>query len=226
VDLTAFDPAHMTPERLSRLREAWRLPEGRTTLFLPGRLTDWKGQHLALDALGDLAPSERSNLFLVLAGDAQGRTDYVQSLQDKISHLGLAEHAALEPHCRDMPAAYALSDIVLAPSTRPEAFGRTAAEASAMGRFVIASDHGGARETILDGDTGMRFSPGVMGALAGALRTALSLPDESRRAMGVAGRAHIAENYSKQGLQHATLAVYQDLLEVRQDRVHGKAGSG
>ena len=220
VDLLAFNPGRVTDDRVRTLSEAWRVPENRIVLLLPGRLTDWKGQRLALQALGTFSPEERAGLFLVMAGDAQGRTEYVQSLQDMISELGLSECAAMVPHCRDMPAAYSVADIVLVPSTRPEAFGRTAAEASAMARLVIASDHGGARETVKDGDTGIRFKPGDKDALAGALRTALSLPDESLAAMGEAGRAHIVANYSKRGLQAATLGVYAELLKTRQEPAH------
>ena len=53
--------------------------------------------------------------------------------------------------CRDMPAAYMLSDVVVSASTDPEGFGRVIVEAQAMGRPVVATDHGGARETIIPG---------------------------------------------------------------------------
>ncbi|MEO0466941.1 MAG: glycosyltransferase family 4 protein [Pseudomonadota bacterium] len=212
VDLLAFDPERIGADRIQALRQSWQLPDDRAIVLLPGRLTSWKGQLLALDALADLTNAERDRLFLVIAGDAQGRTEYVQSLQDKITDLGLSGVAALVPHCRDMPAAYLAAGMVLSASTRPEAFGRVAAEASAMGCFVIASDHGGARETIIDGDTGIRFHPGDAKALAGAFRTALSLPEESRIAMGEAGRAFISANYSKHQLQAKTLGVYADVL--------------
>lgn len=116
------------------------------------------------------------------------------------------------PHTKDMPAAYLASDIVLTPSTRPEAFGRTAAEASAMGRPVIAADHGGALETVIEGVTGTRFAPGDASGLAAAIRTLVSIGPNARNAMGEAGRRHVTENYSKRGLQHATLSVYADVL--------------
>ena len=51
-----------------------------------------------------------------------------------------------------MPAAYVLADVVVSASTDPEGFGRIIVEAQAMGRPVIATDHGGARETIIPGN--------------------------------------------------------------------------
>ncbi len=184
-------------------------------LLLPGRLTRWKGQGLALDALALLAPDERAGLVLVLAGDAQGRDAYVSELEQQITASGLAGTAFLSPHisAADMPAAYLAAGIVLAPSIRPEAFGRVAAEASAMTRPVIVSDHGGGRETVIEYVTGTRAEPGSAPALAGAIRAMLSLGAASRASMGREGRAHVIRNFSKRGLQAATLNVYKRLLE-------------
>ena len=112
-----------------------------------------------------------------------------------------------------MPAAYLASDIVLAPSVRPEAFGRVAAEASAMAKPVIVSDHGGGRETVIEGETGARVEPANAQSLAGAIRALLSVGPLARDGMGRAGQQHIRQHYSKRGLQAATLGVYKTLLE-------------
>jgi len=106
-----------------------------------------------------------------------------------------------------------MASIALNPSTDPEAFGRTAAEASAAGLPVIAADHGGAREVVIPGKTGWRASPGDPKALAEALDAAMRLSPEARDAMGAAGAAHIAANFTVSGLQEATLQVYRDLLK-------------
>lgn len=214
VDLAAFDPAAVAPSRVEALRKAWGLEgDTRLVLLLPGRLTSWKGQGLALDALGLLAPEERAGLVLILAGDAQGRDAYVSDLEHKITALGLTGSARIVPHVTDMPAAYLAAGLVLAPSTRPEAFGRVAAEASAMARPVIVADHGGARETVVEYVTGTRAEPGNAAALAGAIRAMLSLGPVARASMGREGRVHVSRNFSKRGLQAATLSVYKRLLE-------------
>ena len=214
VDLMAFDPAHVSADRIAAQRASWELDTapGDLVLLLPGRLTDWKGQGLALDALAALEPEETARLHLVFLGDPQGREAYVTSLTNKTESLGLTGRVRFQPHTRDMPAAYLAADIVLTPSTRPEAFGRTAAEASAMCRPVIAADHGGARETVIEGQTGIRFEPGNPAALAGAIRTLMSLRSEARQSLGTAGRAHVLKSFSKRGLQLQTLQVYKELL--------------
>jgi glycosyltransferase involved in cell wall biosynthesis len=216
VDLAVFDPAAVPPADVERVRALWGLAgDPRLILLLPGRLTRWKGQGLALDALALLPPEERAGLVLVLAGDAQGRDAYVTELQQQITRLGLTGAAQVSQHITsaDMPAAYLAAGLVLAPSIRPEAFGRVAAEASAMERPVIVSDHGGARETVVEYETGTRAEPGSAPALAGALRAILSLGPDARAAIGREGRAHVARHFSKRGLQAATLSVYKRLLE-------------
>lgn len=214
VDLMAFDPAHVSAERVAAQRTSWELDTkpGDLVLLLPGRLTHWKGQGLALDAMAILSPEESRRLHLVFLGDPQGREAYVTALTNKCEALGLSDRVRFQPHTRDMPAAYLAADIVLTPSTRPEAFGRTAAEASAMARPVIAADHGGARETVIEGQTGTRFEPGDATALAGAIRTLMSLRPEARQSLGDAGRVHVLNSFSKRGLQLQTLQVYAQLL--------------
>lgn len=214
VDLEAFDPIMVAPSRMATIREGLGLTgDSRLLLLLPGRLTEWKGQRIAIEALGLLAPEERSALVLVLAGDAQGRTGYVSKLEELAVARGLDRGVIISEHIADMPAAYLVSDIVLAPSVRPEAFGRVAAEASAMGRPVIVADHGGGRETVIDGETGARVEPGNAQALAGAIRALLSIGAEARAGMGKAGQAHVRAHFSKRGLQAATLGVYKTLLD-------------
>jgi glycosyltransferase involved in cell wall biosynthesis len=111
-----------------------------------------------------------------------------------------------------MPAALALCDLVLTPSVEPEAFGRTAAEAGAMGRLVIAADHGGAREVVCEGETGWRVTPGDPVALASAIRTALTMDRNMLDSMVAAARDHVATHFSTVSLQASTLRVYREVL--------------
>lgn len=214
VDLKAFDPENISDSRKQDVRLSWGIPtdDTRIRLVLPGRLTSWKGQALAIDAIGALDSNERAMLRIILTGDAQGREKYVTELEDKIIAHKLGGTVSIAGHTSDMPAAYALADIVLAPSTRPEAFGRVAAEASAMAKPVIVADHGGQRETVIEGETGTRAEPGSVTALTACIRTLIHLRPEARDAMGRAGQAYIRKNYSKKQLQTATLNVYGRLL--------------
>jgi glycosyltransferase involved in cell wall biosynthesis len=218
VDLEEFDPAGVLPDRIAALRAQWNVDEHRMIVLLPGRLTRWKGQLVFLAALAQLATAGAlDNVRAVMAGDAQGRNDYTAELRAAIAQNGLEGTVRIAPHIIDMPAAYLASDIVVSASTDPEAFGRVAAEAGAMGRPVIASNHGGARETVLPNRSGLLIPPGNTEALGHALSSLLSAPDEERRGMGQAGREHVRDNFSLERMCADTIAVYRRLLSQAAD---------
>ena len=199
VDMSAFDPDTILAEDVKALRTEWGVQNNETLLVLPGRLTRWKGQTVAIEALRMRGADHR----LILVGDAQGRDDYVTELRAQAKSLNVI----FAGHRTDMNLIYAAADVILCPSTDPEAFGRTAAEAQAMNKPVIASDHGGAVEVVLNGITGWRVPPGEAKALANAIGRVDKLT-------GVAtARDRIAAKYSKTALQTALLDVYGDLLK-------------
>jgi glycosyltransferase involved in cell wall biosynthesis len=216
VDLQHFDPAGVAPSRVEAIRNAWGVAPDQLVVLLPGRLTRWKGQLVFVDALAQLArEGVLTNTRAILAGDPQGRSAYVTELRKTIEANGLTNFVMIADHITDMPAAYLASDIVISASTDPEAFGRVAAEAGAMARPVIATNHGGARETVLDNVSGMLTPPGDAGALARALKTMLEGGADRRRNMGGCGRAHVRANFSLEQMCARTLTIYRDLLSGR-----------
>ena len=214
MDMDYFDPAAVGPERLDALRERWGLDpaDRRVKLVLAGRLTRWKGQGLAIEALARLKSRGVDNALLLLVGDSQGRVNYVSELQATIRRLGLDDQVRLLGACPDMPAAYLLGDVALAPSLEPEAFGRTGVEPQAMGRPVIAADHGATRETVVAGETGWLAAPGDVEAWVQAIGEAVSAGPERLAAMGAAAMARTRALYSVTAMTDATLAVYRSLL--------------
>jgi glycosyltransferase involved in cell wall biosynthesis len=218
VDLAQFDPAAVGPDRVLRLRADWGIApdEPRLIVLLAGRLTRWKGQTLLIEAVAALkAQTGRDDVFLVLAGDDQGRTDYRSKLERLVIDKGVSHAVRIVGHVGDMPAAYLVADAAAAPSLDPEAFGRTAVEPQAMGRPVLASDHGAVIETIIDGVTGWRVKPGDIGAWASALKTLIDMGPERRASMGEAGQARVRALYSVDRMTDLTLAVYERVLAER-----------
>ncbi|MEL6360652.1 MAG: glycosyltransferase family 4 protein [Pseudomonadota bacterium] len=213
VDLAAFSPDKVRPERRRAMRAGWGLKPDDIALVLPARLTPWKGQQVAIDALTHMTETPHSErLTLVLVGDPAGKPDYAVHLRDMVRQAELGERVVFAGHCGDMPAVYAAADVVIVPSTRPEAFGRTIAEAGAMARVVIATDHGGARETVIHGETGFLVEPGDTEALAKSIERVLALPDTTADAMATAAQQRITENFSLQKMTSATIAAYCEAL--------------
>jgi glycosyltransferase involved in cell wall biosynthesis len=118
-----------------------------------------------------------------------------------------------------MAAAYMLADVVVSASTDPEAFGRVVAEAQAMGRPVVAPDHGGAPEILVPGETGWLFRPGDSDGLAEALRKALALDPVARDDLAGHAIAHVNDRFTKERMCAATLDVYEEVLREARPEV-------
>lgn len=217
VDIKRFDPAAVSPERRRALAESWGLDpaDHRVKVLLAGRLTRWKGQTLAIEAAGRLKAQGVDGFVLILAGDSQGRVSYLAELEASVRAKGLEANVRIVGHTADMPAAYALCDLAIAPSLDPEAFGRTAVEPQAMGLPVIAADHGATRETVAPGETGWLARPGDAAAWTQALSDAIAAGPERRAAMGQAAMRRARRLYSVEAMCAATLQVYADVLEGR-----------
>ena len=209
-DIKYFDPAAVSAERVIQLAKAWRVPDDATVVMLPGRLTRWKGHKVMLEALSRL--ESREGLRCIMVGSDQGREAYVRELQEDIVRLGLESVVHLPGDCRDMPAAFMLADLVVSASTDAEAFGRVIVEAQAMGRPVIATDHGAARETVTHGENGWLVTPNDASALVNVMREALSIDTETRDIIARRGIANVRENYTKDLMGERTMTVYQEIL--------------
>ena len=184
------------------------------------RLTGWKGQRVLIAAAGILHQRGVKDVVFILAGDPQGRDSYVKSLDDQISKAALDGVVRRVGHVSDMQAAYLAANIVTVPSTEPEAFGRVAVEAQAMGVPVIVSELGAVPETVLappdtrpEQRTGWRVPPGDPDALAEAIENALQLRPSARDALAERARRHVENSFSLEKMVGDTLDVYAALLQ-------------
>ena len=145
---------------------------------------------------------------------------FAPDVEAHIARAGLAGVVLTPGYCADMPAAYLAAAVAVAPSTTPEAFGRVAIEAQALGAPVIVSDIGAAVETVLAPPqvaaaeaTGWRAPPGDAAALARAIREALELRPSERDALTARARRHVQTHFSVDRMCAATLDAYRRLLE-------------
>jgi glycosyltransferase involved in cell wall biosynthesis len=219
VDRNAFDPAAVDASAAEALRTKWAVPPGAKIVLHAARLTSIKGQR-DLIAAAALANNEGAldDAVVILAGDAPGRDAYREELVSLIAHHGLSDKVRLVGHCRVMPAAYLASHVAVTTSTVPETFGRTSAEAQAMGCPVIVPDLGALPETIVSPEqsearfTGWLFPPRDVAALASRIGQALSLTPVERNAIGARARANVVGKFMLERMQASTLAVYDELL--------------
>lgn len=211
VDPKDFRPADYPPVAVKRLRAALDIPDGTAMLLMVGRLTHWKGQHVLLDAL---ATVKDRPWVVVFAGGAT-QPAYARSLKDQATRLGLAGQVRWVGNRTDIPLLNRAADVAFSCSVRPEAFGRVAIEAQAMGTPVIASALGGSLETVRNGKTGWLVPPDDAVALAKAIRTALASP-KARAAMGKAARAWVLGHFTTETCCKAEWHAYQKLVGKKQ----------
>ena len=107
-----------------------------------------------------------------------------------------------------------LADVVVVPSTGPEAFGRVSVEAQAMGRPVVATDIGGLGETLMPAATGWLVPPGDADELARALELALAMPEDARARPRRPRAPPRQPRFTIERMAESTLAVYRELLGI------------
>lgn len=224
VDLDAFDPQSVSPERIKKLRDRWGVTEHQRIVLHAARLTKWKGQG---DVIATAARIRRKfpDCVFILAGDAQGRDDYRDALLKQIASEGIEDIVRLVGHVDDMPAAFAASHVAFVASIEPEAFGRAAAEAQAMACPVISTNIGAPPETVLtpprvepEARTGWLVPPGDISAYEAVLLDALSLDEQAYAAIGSQARRHVIAAFSTFEMQRATLAIYDRLLKCEMEK--------
>ncbi len=192
----------------------WGLPPGARAVVHIARLTEWKGQSVAIGALAGLP----EGVHLILAGDDQGRTDYRDSLVRLAERADVSQRVHLVGHV-DPARALATADVCIVPSTQPEAFGRAAVEAQAAGVPVVVSDLGAVPETVLapplvdaNQRTGWHVTAGDPTALCTGIQEALALEGAARDAHIGRAREHVHKHFSLAAMCDATLAVYDRLV--------------
>ncbi len=216
VDLDVWDPGLIDRER-SRAALG-RAGERAVLLGVLAQLSPWKGQAVAVEALGVLR-EWGVDAHLLLIGSAKfvaraTRFDneaYVRTLRERIEQLGIEDRVSWMGERQDAPELVRALDMLLLPS-REEPFGRALIEAMALGVPVLATSVGGPREIIQDGVQGRLLAPEDPRAWAEAVRDIAADPELAAR-MGAAGRARVEEAFSAGRHCEQVISVYERELE-------------
>jgi glycosyltransferase involved in cell wall biosynthesis len=208
VDLHYFNRDKVSKNRIIDLIKKWNLPEDKKMILMPARFTSWKGHEFLIEALAKV----KNDFFCVMVGSDHGHKKYRKKIEQKIIKENLAGKIRIVGACRDMPATYQLAHFVVAPSVRPEAFGRVAIEAQASAKIIVATKIGGALETIIDEETGFLVEPFDLESLAKSIDRILEMSKEETEKFGVAGRKNVEENFSNDLMCQKTIEIYKKLL--------------
>ncbi len=208
VDLGLFSENNIAGQRLIDMKAKTPIPDDKFIIMMPGRITPWKGHKIMFQALAHL---HRKDLCCLVVGDVSQKPSYYQELQSFIKEKKIEDQVIFTGDIKDMPTIYKLSDLVVAPSIEPEAFGRIPIEAQAMGKIIIASDIGGFKETIIDKKTGFLFERGDSKALANIIAQVIAMPLKTKTQMSKDAIEN-ATNFSLDKMQVETLSLYKELI--------------
>jgi len=214
INIDYFNFKNISILKQEKLKRDWELDPNKFTILMPGRLTYWKGQEKLIEALNILIEDYNfSNFQAVILGSDQGRKVYTKKLLSLVERYSLTKKIKFINHCKDMPLAYSLADVVVSASIEPEAFGRVAVESQSMGKPIIASNIGGSKETILNKKSGFLYKHDDPRELAKNLNTVIQLDQEELKLIGNEGRKNITKKFDVEVMCDSNLREYRKLLK-------------
>jgi glycosyltransferase involved in cell wall biosynthesis len=202
VDSGYFEPTAVF-EAAKRLRASLHVKPGALLIGSVGRLAAEKNHEVLLSTLRRLRVAQ-IDAHLVIAGSGPLRDQLLR----RAAELEIADRVNLVGEFEDVRPVLAALDVFVLPSVAVESFSNAALEAMSMGRPVILSDIGGAREMIDEGVEGYVVSPTELPARLPALIAALHADARRRLAMGAAARARVVSRFSMPDMT----AAYRELF--------------
>jgi glycosyltransferase involved in cell wall biosynthesis len=222
IDLAAFDPALVTPQRIAAVRSGWDIGAETRAIVVIGRILRRKGHHVVVQAARRLKELGLRDFTFVFVGEDPGRSSYAGELWDLVVATQTSDVIRIVGPPDDVPAAYGAATAIVSPAIQLEGSERSVLEAMAMARPVITSDLGAGSETVLappgvaeDRMTGLTFKSGDDRELAAALIRLLSAPDSVRLAVGRRGRERVVAQFATDEAATQMLALYGELARLR-----------
>ena len=210
-----FDPSTTIESEEDKLFEKWKIKRGKKIILMPGRLTSWKGQEMFIEALNKVNTELGHEAFYaIILGSDQGRDIFKKKIFRLVEQYRLTNQVRFIDHCKNMPLAYKISDLVVSASIKPEAFGRVSVEAQAMEKPIIASNIGGSNETIINEKTGFLFEAGDSLSLSKKIVEILQLDETTLKSMGNEGRKNVIKKFNIEKMCFSTYSEYKKLLNA------------
>lgn len=180
-----------SPNQRAALREALGVVPNDVVILQASRFERWKGLHVFVEALGLLKGIPGWTAWLAGEPQKPGEHEYREELQARAKTCGVADRLHFLGWRPDVPELMHAADIVCQPNVGPEPFGLVFVEALSMGRPVVATAIGGAKE-IITPETGILVEPNQPEPLAAALRRLIE-DSATRQRLGAAGPSRARE---------------------------------
>ena len=210
-----FNPKKIKESDKNLLKKKWNITDEKKIILLPGRLTEWKGQEMFIEAISLLKKNLSEIEFIaVILGSDQGRKIYKKKLIRLVEQHRLSGNVIFIDHLELMPIAYEISTVIVSSSIEPEAFGRVSVEAQSMEKPIVASNIGGSNETIINDKTGFLFKAGDSKNLSEKLKEVLNLSELTLNGIGAEGRKNIIAKFNVEKMCNTTYSEYKKLINA------------
>jgi len=210
-----FNPKKIKDSDKNLLKKRWSIDNDKKIILLPGRLTEWKGHEMFIEAISNLKKNSPTLEFIaIILGSDQGRKIYKKKLIRMVEQHRLNSNILFIEHLDLMPIAYEISNVVVSSSIEPEAFGRVSVEAQSMEKPIIASNIGGSKETIINDKTGFLFEAGDSKKLSEKLDEVLNLSEVTLNGIGAEGRKNVIIKFNVEKMCNNTYSEYKKLLNA------------
>ena len=210
-----FNPKKIKESDKNLLKKKWNITDEKKIILLPGRLTEWKGQEMFIEAISLLKKNLSEIEFIaVILGSDQGRKIYKKKLIRLVEQHRLSGNIIFIDHLELMPIAYEISNVIVSSSIEPEAFGRVSVEAQSMEKPIVASNIGGSNETIINDKTGFLFKAGDSKNLSEKLKEVLNLSELTLNGIGAEGRKNIIAKFNVEKMCNTTYSEYKKLINA------------
>ena len=208
-----YDPNNINKKERVKFFTKLNVESSKKIILMPGRLTEWKGQEMFLDAINKVNINLGHEVFnVIILGSDQGRELYKKKLIRLVEQYRLTNQVKFIDHCKNMPLAYKVSDIIVSSSIEPEAFGRISVEAQAMKKPIVASNIGGSKETINENKTGFLFEANNSEDLSKKLIEIMNLDEQTINQMGIEGRKNVVSKFNVEKMCFSTYSEYKKLI--------------
>lgn len=213
VDAARFDPAIARPD----IRERFFGRRDITLFGTVGRVHPNKGQLELIAAAKRLCARHEDLRFLIIGAAPPGWEAYRDEVRAAIDAAGLSGKVVFDNvPSADIPVVLAGLDVLVSPS-HVESFSYSLLEAMSMARPIVATDVGGNREMMVDGESGLIIPPGDVDAIEQACERLIAEP-ALRSTLGSNARTRLLERFTLAAMARRTTSIYDEVLALRQER--------
>ncbi|XPV69593.1 MAG: glycosyltransferase family 4 protein [Halarcobacter sp.] len=206
VDIELFCEKSIDEDFINKFKKDFNL-EHKFIVSSVGRVTQLKDYETFIKAISIIKKTNNEVVGLIVGGVRSDKQEYLNSLKSLIKELSLENNIIFTGSQKKISEIYSLSDVIVSSSKKPESFGRAVAEAIALNTPVVATNHGGVKDIIIENKNGFFFKVGDEEELSEKIIKTKDLKFD--------GYSYIKDTFSLDNMVEETKKVYKSLGEKK-----------